>query len=131
MPAPGFGPSFQQSNEPLFNHERYYKLRDLNRCENLGPWGLAPGHSLACQRCDATCSAVCSSVRRPQSCPFRGMTLRGRSFAHRGAHGFVQLALDMETGEQVAIKFLERTGRKMKTKHILRCPLPPVLLPPC
>jgi hypothetical protein len=39
----------------------------------------------------------------------------------RGAHGFVQLALDMKTGEQVAIKFLERTGRKMKTKHILRC----------
>jgi hypothetical protein len=33
----------------------------------------------------------------------------------------VQLALDMQTGEQVAIKFLERTGRKMKTKHILRC----------
>jgi hypothetical protein len=33
----------------------------------------------------------------------------------------VQLALDMKTGEQVAIKFLERTGRKMKTKHILRC----------
>ena len=39
----------------------------------------------------------------------------------RGAHGFVQLALDMKTGEQVAIKFLERSGRKMKTKHILRC----------
>ncbi len=39
----------------------------------------------------------------------------------RGAHGFVQLALDLETGEQVAIKFLERCGRKMKTKHILRC----------
>lgn len=33
----------------------------------------------------------------------------------------MQLALDMKTGEQVAIKFLERTGRKMKTKHILRC----------
>ena len=33
----------------------------------------------------------------------------------------MQLALDLETGEQVAIKFLERCGRKMKTKHILRC----------
>ena len=42
-------------------------------------------------------------------------------YIRRGAHGFVQLALDMKTGEQVAIKFLERTGRKMKTKHILRC----------
>jgi len=36
----------------------------------------------------------------------------------------VQLALDMETGEQVAIKFLDRSVGKMKTKHILRCALP-------
>ncbi len=33
----------------------------------------------------------------------------------------MQLALDLQTGEQVAIKFLERSGRSMKTKHILRC----------
>ncbi len=25
------GATYQQDNEPLFNHERYYKLRDLNR----------------------------------------------------------------------------------------------------
>ena len=29
---------------------------------------------------------------------------------HRGASGFVQLALDKRTNEQVAIKFLERGG---------------------
>ena len=29
--APAAGPTYQQDNEPLFNHERYYKLRDLNR----------------------------------------------------------------------------------------------------
>lgn len=39
---------------------------------------------------------------------------------HRGAHGFVQLALDMETGEEVAIKFIER-GRSLDPKHLLRC----------
>ena len=31
-------------------------------------------------------------------------------FCHRGASGFVQLALDKRTNEQVAIKFLERGG---------------------
>lgn len=41
-------------------------------------------------------------------------------FLHRGAHGFVQLALDMETGEEVAIKFIER-GRSLDPKHLLRC----------
>ena len=36
-----------------------------------------------------------------------------------GAHGFVQLALDMATGEEVAIKFIER-GHKFKPNHLLR-----------
>ena len=38
----------------------------------------------------------------------------------RGAHGFVQRAIDMMTGEEVAVKFIER-GRKWKPKHLLRC----------
>jgi len=38
----------------------------------------------------------------------------------RGAHGFVQRAIDMATGEEVAVKFIER-GRKWKPKHLLRC----------
>ena len=33
---------------------------------------------------------------------------------NRGAFGFVQLAKDVTTGEQVAIKFIER-GDKVKT----------------
>ena len=37
----------------------------------------------------------------------------------RGAHGFVQRAIDMQTGEEVACKFIER-GRKWKPKHLLR-----------
>ncbi len=30
-PQPAFGSGYCQSTEPLSNHERYYKLRDLNR----------------------------------------------------------------------------------------------------
>lgn len=32
----------------------------------------------------------------------------------------MQLALDMETGEEVAIKFIKR-GRSLDPKHLLRC----------
>ncbi len=31
-------------------------------------------------------------------------------FTHSGASGFVQLAIDRETNEQVAVKFIERAG---------------------
>lgn len=39
------------------------------------------------------------------------MSLRVGQRGCRGASGFVQLALDTETDEQVAIKFIERGGR--------------------
>ena len=44
---------------------------------------------------------------------------------NRGAFGFVQLAKDLETGEQVAIKFIER-GDKASMELIISgiCPLP-------
>ena len=35
----------------------------------------------------------------------------------------MQRAIDMMTGEEVAVKFIER-GRKWKPKHLLRCGLP-------
>lgn len=55
--------------------------------------------------------------------PSRLITTYGRYHKlhdlNQGAHGVVELALDMKTGEQVAIKFIRR-GHNMKTTHILR-----------
>ena len=37
---------------------------------------------------------------------------------NRGAFGFVQLAKDVTTGEQVAIKFIERGDKVMQQAHV-------------
>ena len=37
---------------------------------------------------------------------------------NRGAFGFVQLAKDVTTGEQVAIKFIERGDKVMQQGHV-------------
>lgn len=100
------------------------------------PTSLGPAPKPVAVHCGGTSTCSCGSSMR-QCCKWLGAhhsKQRGAAipcikhtdtiwlhYACRGAHGFVQLALDMKTGEQVAIKFLERTGRKMKTKHILRC----------
>ena len=47
----------------------------------------------------------------------------------RGAHGFVQLALDMQSGEEVACKFIER-GQSLDSKNLLRCAPRPVARSP-
>ena len=52
---------------------------------------------------------VCEERRRTKSTTHTGS---GASpWGRRGASGFVQLAVDTETDEQVAIKFIERGGR--------------------
>ena len=43
-----------------------------------------------------------------------------QAFHCRGSHGFVQLAVDLKTGNEVAIKFIKR-GSNMQAKSILRC----------
>ena len=39
---------------------------------------------------------------------------------NRGAFGFVQLAKDVTTGEQVAIKFIERGEKARQQSHVTR-----------
>jgi serine/threonine-protein kinase SRK2 len=46
-------------------------------------------------------------------------TLLQVSFVNRGAYGFVILALDKQTGEQVALKFIQR-GAEHITKYVDR-----------
>ena len=50
---------------------------------------------------------------------------------NRGAFGFVQLAKDLETGEQVAIKFIERGDKaRMRSIALATSPSPaPAVLP--
>lgn len=73
------------NTEPLLGHPKYMKAG-------------APGGSPACF----------PSFARETAAPSLAVGCLQVADLNRGAFGFVQLAKDLTTGEQVAIKFIER-----------------------
>lgn len=91
------GSQEEAMSEPLFGNERYKKLQDLNRSVSVH------------DNRHTTCLSHIPPLGRMQR-QGRRRPDWGTGLSCRGASGFVQLALNTQTNEQVAIKFLERGG---------------------
>lgn len=126
-----FDPSFDHGamQEPLRHHKQYVKIKDLNRLEFLPDaasvcsTGSCPpeGHAAPLGTTDAARVIQAMSLFVIQANPFVLENIRSKMIMTAsgpltavfgdtcsGTSGFVQLAYNLLTGEQVAIKFIER-----------------------
>mmetsp|Transcript_1527 Transcript_1527/g.4535 ORF Transcript_1527/g.4535 Transcript_1527/m.4535 type:complete len:550 (-) Transcript_1527:1045-2694(-) len=107
------------SSDSTVSHSSGHSSAEREAIKDAALQAQRDAASAAAQKAAAQAAAQAAAIAIAKEPLFGHPRYRKLRSVNRGSHGFVQLALDMDTGNQVAIKFIPR-GPNMQTKSILR-----------